>query len=66
MFNTISVRTFSEDYAYRLKIHTFMLQKMSLGNYSIHKARSVQEWLAKHPKVKLYFSSSVTSHGSIL
>jgi len=26
-----------------------------LDSYSIHKARSVQEWLAKHPRAKLYF-----------
>lgn len=24
-------------------------------NYSVHKSRAVQEWLAKHPRVKLYF-----------
>ena len=26
-----------------------------LDNYSIHKSRAVQEWLARHPRVKLYF-----------
>lgn len=26
-----------------------------LDNYSIHEARPVQEWLAKHPRVGLYF-----------
>lgn len=29
-----------------------------LDNYSIHKSRAVQEWLAKHPRVKLYFLPS--------
>lgn len=28
---------------------------MILDNYSIHKSRAVQEWLARHPRVKLYF-----------
>ncbi len=26
-----------------------------LDNYGVHKARSVQEWLTGHPRVKLYF-----------
>jgi hypothetical protein len=28
---------------------------MILDNCSIHKSRAVREWLAKHPRVKLYF-----------
>lgn len=50
MFNTIGVRTFSEDSECYLKIQTFLLSKMSLGKYSIYKARSVQEWLCQASK----------------